>query len=121
MAVYSIGIVGVGAIGRAILRAADAGSLPVRVAAVTSRDEKTAREFLSTLKNPPRYLDLRKVIAASNLAVEAAGAACGRRARERVCGAGKIFGGHDAPGVPRSQNFLGRKNFLGGDRRRRFL
>ncbi len=86
---YSIGIVGVGAIGRAILRAAEAGSLSLRVAAVTSRDEKTAREFLSTLKNPPRYLDLRKVIAASNLVVEAAGGNVVADLAEKVFAAGK--------------------------------
>ena len=85
----SIGIVGMGAIGRAILKAAEAGKLSVRVAAVTSRDEKSAREFLATLKNPPRYLDLRKVIAASELVVEAAGGRIVADLAEKVFAAGK--------------------------------
>ena len=85
----SIGIVGVGAIGRAIMKAADAGSLSVRVAAVTSRDEKAAREFLATLKSPPHYLDLRKVINASELVVEAAGGDVVADLAEKVFAAGK--------------------------------
>jgi aspartate dehydrogenase len=87
--VTSIGIVGVGAIGRAILKAADAGKLSARVAAVTSRDEKTAREFLATLKRPPHYLDLRKVIAASDLVIEAAGGAVVAMLADKVFAAGK--------------------------------
>ena len=85
----SIGIVGVGAIGRAILKAAEAGKLSVRVAGVTSRNEIPAREFLATLKNPPHYLDLRKVIAASDLVVEAAGGKTVADLADKVFAAGK--------------------------------
>ena len=42
----SIGIVGWGAIGQAILREADAGKMPVPISGVTSRTESTALEFL---------------------------------------------------------------------------
>ncbi len=40
MAMKSIGIVGCGAIGKALLKAVEAGRLAVRVAGVTSRTEK---------------------------------------------------------------------------------
>ncbi len=69
----AIGIVGCGAIGQALLRAADTGKLPVSVAGVSSRTEDRAREFLATLENPPPYLDRDQLIAASDLVVETAG------------------------------------------------
>ena len=49
----SIGVVGCGSIGQALLRAADSGQLNVPVAGVTSRDEHRAHEFLGTLDAPP--------------------------------------------------------------------
>ncbi len=73
MAMKSIGIVGCGAIGKALLKAVEAGRLAVRVAGVTSRTEKSAREFLSTLREPPPYLDRKQLIAASDLIIEAVG------------------------------------------------
>jgi aspartate dehydrogenase len=85
----SIGIVGCGAIGRALLEAVAAGRLSVRVAGVTSRTEKSAREFLSNFENPPPYLSLRELIAASDLVVEAAGGAVVPRLAEEVFAAGK--------------------------------
>ena len=48
----SIGVVGCGSIGQALMRAADSGKLNVAVAGVTSRDEHRAHEFLGTLDNP---------------------------------------------------------------------
>ena len=56
---YAVGIVGCGSIGRALLRAGDAGELGVRVAGVSSRTASTSREFLDTLDSPPPYLELR--------------------------------------------------------------
>ena len=69
----SIGIVGCGAIGRALLREADAGGLGIPVAGVTSRTERSARKFLDTLNNPPDYLEWSELIAGSDLLVETAG------------------------------------------------
>ena len=69
----SIGIVGCGAIGRALLRAADSGKLGVSVAGVTSRDEPRAYEFLGGLNSPPPYLNRQQLIEKSDLLVEAAG------------------------------------------------
>ncbi len=73
MAKSSIGIVGCGAIGRAVLRAVDGGALDVAVAGVTSRDADKARAFLATLGTPVRYLSRGELIEASDIVVEAAG------------------------------------------------
>ena len=50
MALKSIGIVGCGTIGQALLKAVEGGRLSVRIAGVTSRTERSAREFLLTFK-----------------------------------------------------------------------
>ena len=89
MASKSIGIVGCGAICRALLEAVGAGKLSVRVAGVTSRTEKNARVFLSTFRNPPPYLSLRELIAAADLIVEAAGGAVVPGLAEEVFASGK--------------------------------
>lgn len=89
MAVKSIGIVGCGAIGRALINAVAAGRLTVRIAGVTSRTEKGAREFLSGLKAPPPYLTLDELIKASDLLVEAAGGAVVPSLAQKVFAAGK--------------------------------
>ena len=69
----SIGIVGCGTIGRAILQAVQDGRLDVPVAGVTSRTEATARAWLATLRDPPPYLPLGELVAAAGLLVEASG------------------------------------------------
>ncbi|MCH7655226.1 MAG: aspartate dehydrogenase [Chloroflexi bacterium] len=73
MAKSSIGIVGCGAIARAILRAVDGGALDMTVAGVTSRDADKARAFLGTLATPVRYLSRDELIAGADIVVEAAG------------------------------------------------
>ena len=73
MAKSSIGIVGCGAIARAVLRAVDGGVLDVRVAGVTSRDADKACAFLGTLQSPVGYLSRGELIDASDIVVEAAG------------------------------------------------
>ena len=70
---HAIGIVGCGAIGRALLRAGDAGDLGVAVAGVTSRSAGPAREFLDTLASPPPYLELAELVERSSLLIETAG------------------------------------------------
>ena len=69
----SIGIVGCGAIGQSLLRAADSGQMNVPVAGVTSRDAGRALKFLSSLDSPPPYLDRAELISRSDLLVETAG------------------------------------------------
>ncbi len=85
----SIGIVGCGAIGKALIRAVESGNLAVRVAGVTSRTERNAREFLAACKNPPPYLPLTELIAASDLIVEAAGGHVVAELAQKTFGAGK--------------------------------
>ena len=70
---HAIGIVGCGAIGRALLRAGDEGGLGALVAGVTSRTSTTARAFLATLDSPPPYLELPELVDRSSLLVETAG------------------------------------------------
>lgn len=85
----SIGIVGCGAIGKALVQAVESGKLPVRVAGVTSRTEKSAREFLAAFTNPAPYLSLTELIAAADLIVEAAGGSIVPSLAEKVFAAGK--------------------------------
>jgi aspartate dehydrogenase len=89
MALKSIGIVGCGAIGRALINAVAAGTLAVRIAGVTSRTERGARDFLATLQDAPPYLPSDKLIAASDLVIEAAGGAVVPSLAEKVFAAGK--------------------------------
>ena len=69
----SIGIVGCGAVGQALLKASEAGTLTLPVAGITSRTEATALEFLETLASPPPYYSREELIDVSDLVVEAAG------------------------------------------------
>ena len=76
----NLGIVGLGAIGRAVCRAVVAagadggGEFRARVAAVTSRDRAKAEDFLRALGgSPPPWTPLGDLIARSDLVVEAAG------------------------------------------------
>ena len=89
MAMKSIGIVGCGTIGRALLKAVESGRLSVRVAGVTSRNEKSAQSFLAAFERPAPYLSLRDLIAASDLVIEAAGGSVVSRLAEEVFAAGK--------------------------------
>jgi aspartate dehydrogenase len=69
----TIGIVGCGAVGQSLLKAAESGALTLPIVAITSRTEETARAFLATLKQPPEYVSRDELIARSDLVVEAAG------------------------------------------------
>jgi aspartate dehydrogenase len=87
--VKTIGIVGCGAIGRALVFAVDSGKLPVRIAGITSRTPKSAMDFLAGFKNPPPYLSLPDLINAADLIVEAAGGAVVPALAKEVFAAGK--------------------------------
>lgn len=89
MSKLSIGVVGCGAIGRAILRAVDAGRVDVSVAGVTSRTASSAREFLSALDRPPPYLSWGELIEEADMVVEAAGGAVVPELVEAAFAAGK--------------------------------
>jgi aspartate dehydrogenase len=85
----SVGIVGCGSIGRALLRAGETGALHAPVAAVTSRTAESALAFLSTLKQPPPLLDLPELIERSDLVIEAAGGHVVDALARHTFGAGK--------------------------------
>ena len=85
----TIGIVGCGAIGKALVRAVKAGKLSVRVAGVNSRTESGAREFLSTFSEPPAYRSLGDLVESADMIVEAAGGAVVPSLAEQVFAAGK--------------------------------
>jgi aspartate dehydrogenase len=85
----AIGIVGCGAIGRALLRAGDEGTLGVPVAGVTSRTASTAEAFLANLNDHPPYLDLAELVRRSSLLVETAGGHVVPELAEAAFGAGK--------------------------------
>lgn len=89
MSLKSVGIVGCGAIGKALLKAVDEGKLAVRIAGVTSRNEQRARDFLAAFKDPPRYLSLAELVQRSDLIVEAAGGHIVAELAEKVFAAGK--------------------------------
>ena len=118
MELKSIGIVGCGAIGRALIGAVEAGKLSVRIAGVTSRTEKSAREFLSSFKNPPPYLSLQELIAAADLVIEAAGGPIVPALAKAVFAAGKdlmvISAGAllDHPDVMEHSRRTGRRLFV---------
>lgn len=88
---YGIGIVGCGAIGRALLRAGAEGTLGVPVAGVTSRTASTAEAFLATLDEPPPYLELAELVDRSTLLVETAGGHVVPPLAEAAFGAGKAL------------------------------
>jgi aspartate dehydrogenase len=73
MSGLAIGIVGCGAIGKALLKASETGALKASIAGVTSRTEAPARELLATMQSPPPYLTLPELIECSDLLIEAAG------------------------------------------------
>ena len=85
----SIGIVGCGAIGKALIRAVEDGKLSVRVAGVTSRTESSAREFLSAFNRPPEYRSLKDLVGSADMIIEAAGGTVVPSLAEQVFAAGK--------------------------------
>jgi aspartate dehydrogenase len=66
-----VGIVGLGAIGRALCRALDDGIPGLRLAGATARDREKAERFLKGLRSPVPFLALDDLIDASSLVVEA--------------------------------------------------
>ena len=67
-----VGIVGCGVIAKKLLIARESGKLTLPIVGVTNRSEQNAKDFLSTLKNPPQYFPRQKLIQESDLIVEAA-------------------------------------------------
>ena len=85
----SIGVVGCGAIGQALLKAVDDGGLAVEVVGVASRGEERAKAFLATLGNRVDYLNPHDLVERADLVVEAAGAEVVPELASLTFGAGK--------------------------------
>src|SRR2546428_761978 len=67
----NVGVVGLGAIGRAVCRALDEGIPGLRLSGATARDREKAERFLKGLRSPAPFLSLDDLIDASGLVVEA--------------------------------------------------
>src|SRR2546422_10161578 len=67
----NVGVVGLGAIGRAVCRALDEGIPGLRLSGATARDREKAERFLKGPRSPAPFLSLDDLIDASGLVVEA--------------------------------------------------
>lgn len=70
-AVRRVGVVGLGAIGRAVCRALDAPLEGLCLVGALARDRLRGKAFLATLRGRPRWMDLDELLAAADLIVEA--------------------------------------------------
>jgi aspartate dehydrogenase len=85
----SVGVVGLGAIGRQVCRALDEGLPGLRLAAGLARDTERGGRFLASLKSSPPLLPLEDLIAASDIVVEVSTQAHLEEIAPRVLGAGR--------------------------------
>jgi aspartate dehydrogenase len=84
-----VGVVGLGAIGRAVCRALDAGLPGLELAGATARDRERGERFLKGLTRTVPWLSLDALIEASDLIVEASTQAHLRELAPRVLAAGR--------------------------------
>ncbi|MEE9257397.1 MAG: aspartate dehydrogenase [bacterium] len=68
-----LGVVGLGIIGKEVVKAADEGRVPFSVEAVATRTPEKAESFLASLASRPRMTDLAGVAEASDIVLEASG------------------------------------------------
>lgn len=85
----SVGVVGLGAIGRQVCRALDEGIPGLRLAAGLARDHERAGHFLAFLRSSPPLLPLSDLIAASDIVVEASTQAHLEEIAPQALGAGR--------------------------------
>jgi aspartate dehydrogenase len=85
----NVGIVGLGAIGKAVCRALDDGIPGLELAGATARDREKAERFLKALRSPAPFLPLDDLIEASSLVVEASTQAHLQEIAPRTLGAGR--------------------------------
>lgn len=76
-----LGVVGLGVIGQAIVKAADQGVIPFSISGVYHRNPETSAGFRKALRAPPPLQDLTELVAGSDLIFEAAS----RPAVEEIC------------------------------------
>ena len=84
-----VGVAGLGAIGRRVCQALDAGLPGVRLAAATARDRTRGEAFLKSLRSPVPFVDLDGLVAAADLVVEASTQAHLVELAPRVLAAGR--------------------------------
>src|SRR5262245_24196339 len=66
-----LGIAGLGAIGLAVARAVDAGTVPgLRLVAASARDQAKAERAIEVFRSPPRLMDLAELAEAADVVVE---------------------------------------------------
>jgi aspartate dehydrogenase len=84
-----VGVVGLGAIGRRVCQALDAGLPGLRLAGATARTRDKAAAFLKSLDAPVPFLSLDELVDASDLVVEASTQAHLQEIAPRALGAGR--------------------------------
>ncbi|HEY3189549.1 MAG TPA: Gfo/Idh/MocA family oxidoreductase, partial [Solirubrobacteraceae bacterium] len=84
-----VGVVGLGAIGRRVCQALDAGLPGLRLAGATARTRDKAEAFLKSLDAPVPFLSLDELVDASDLVVEASTQAHLQEIAPRALGAGR--------------------------------
>jgi aspartate dehydrogenase len=85
----TVGVVGLGAIGRRVCRALDVGLPGLRLAGATARTRDRAETFLKSLGTPVPFLSLGELVAASEIVVEASTQAHLAEIAPRALGAGR--------------------------------
>ena len=68
-----LGVVGLGVIGKAVVKAADEGRVPVEIPVAATRSPDKVKDFLAGLENPPCMTDLAGVAQAADVVMEASG------------------------------------------------
>jgi aspartate dehydrogenase len=84
-----VGVVGLGAIGRRVCQALDAGVPALRLAGATARSRDKAEAFLKSLEAPVPFLALDELVDASDIVVEASTQAHLQEIAPRALGAGR--------------------------------
>lgn len=69
----NLGVIGLGVIGKAVVKAVDEGEVPFAVPAAATRTPENARAFLASLKRAPRLTDLAGVVESADVILEASG------------------------------------------------
>ncbi len=85
----TVGVVGLGAIGRRVCEALDAGLPGLRLAGVTARTRERAEPVLKCLRTPVPLLSLDELIAAAEVVVEASTQAHLQEIAPKALGAGR--------------------------------
>jgi aspartate dehydrogenase len=85
----TVGVVGLGAIGRPVCEALDAGLPGLRLAGATARTRERAEAFLKSLGTPVPFLSLDELVGVSEVVVEASTQAHLQEIAPRALGAGR--------------------------------